>query len=290
MTDSNEAPRVDHTWQVLEPRGDEDRVEHVAREMLRTAGEYLLVGASRRGRSHEHMGTYREDAFAVGAHPSGAWVIAVADGAGSCRLSRVGARIATQVARDRVLQALQCTGDEAALEPREAVIQAARHARSEIEIAAHQRGCSLADLSCTLLVLLYRPTERGGQVVAFQVGDGLVAAIEPDGTLIPLTAVDAATWAGETRFLTSDLGDTWRDRAQLVPFPEPPHGFLVASDGVADDLVPLDRNGPILWREVGKAIGQPEPDGELLKLLNYKKRGSFDDRTLVVARCQRSRT
>jgi serine/threonine protein phosphatase PrpC len=269
---------------VLEPGEDSDQVEHLAAELLNTGCDYRLIAASRRGRSHEHTGTYREDAFAVGASANGAWMIAVADGAGSCRLSRVGARIATQVARDSVLRALQEMTDAIPSEPRTAVLEAAHDARLAVTDEAHRRACSPVDLSCTLLILLYLPTGQSGRVAAFQVGDGLVAVIDAEGKMTSLTGVDSAAWAGETRFLTSDLGDTWDHRAQLVAFPEPPHGFIVASDGVADDLVPFDKNLPILWRAVDEVVADPTPDRALLELLNYQKRGSFDDRTLVVAR------
>lgn len=287
MTDRDHAPNAPGTWQVLEPRDAEDRTEHLAKQVEDTPA-YLLVAASRRGRSHEHTGTYREDAFAVRTCSTGAWTLAVADGAGSCRLSRIGARIATQVATDSLLGSLQSPHREAWSEPRMAMIKAARDARQAVEDEARRRNCPPADLSCTLLVLFYVPAGHGGQAAAFQVGDGLVVAIEGNGQQRSLTATDTATWAGETRFLTSDLGDTWSHRVQLVAFPEPPQGFILASDGVADDLVPLDRNLPILWGSVGEALDQPEPGGALLDLLNYQKRGSFDDRTLVVARCKRS--
>ncbi len=57
----------------------------------------IVVAACRRGRSHEHRGQFREDAFAVKIGPPGGWnFFAVADGAGSAKFSRQGAKIACE--------------------------------------------------------------------------------------------------------------------------------------------------------------------------------------------------
>jgi hypothetical protein len=63
-----------------------------------------------------------------------------------------------------------------------------------------------------------------------------------------------------------------------------PHGFLIATDGVADDLIPLADNGPILAAELARLAALDGDAGVLLgEVLDYEKRGSFDDRTLVMA-------
>ena len=57
-----------------------------------------VLAASRRGRSHEHVGAFRDDCFELkpSEHLLGWHVFAVADGAGSARFSRKGAKIACE--------------------------------------------------------------------------------------------------------------------------------------------------------------------------------------------------
>jgi len=57
-----------------------------------------VLAASRRGRSHEHVGAFRDDYFTLkpASDPYGWHVFAVADGAGSARFSREGAKLACE--------------------------------------------------------------------------------------------------------------------------------------------------------------------------------------------------
>jgi len=55
-----------------------------------------IVISSKRGRSHAHEGTFRDDDFAVKSLADGWSIIAVADGAGSARLARAGSQFATE--------------------------------------------------------------------------------------------------------------------------------------------------------------------------------------------------
>ncbi|MBD8081876.1 PP2C family serine/threonine-protein phosphatase [Chryseobacterium caseinilyticum] len=55
-----------------------------------------IVVASKRGRSHAHEGTFRDDDFLVKNLPGDWAVVAVADGAGSARFARAGSQFATE--------------------------------------------------------------------------------------------------------------------------------------------------------------------------------------------------
>lgn len=70
-----------------------------ARETAR-AGDSLVLAASCRGRSHAHVGSFRDDEFLVKlAESPEEWsVLAVADGAGSARYSRQGSKLACRAA------------------------------------------------------------------------------------------------------------------------------------------------------------------------------------------------
>lgn len=55
-----------------------------------------IVIASKRGRSHAHEGTFRDDDFLVKSLPDDWAIVALADGAGSARFARAGSKFATE--------------------------------------------------------------------------------------------------------------------------------------------------------------------------------------------------
>lgn len=271
-----EAPRQPLAWSEREPDDATDAVPHADVQNLGFVGEYLVCGASRRGRSHAHSGTYREDAIVLSADADAPWwLIAVADGAGSCPLSRVGSGLATREAARYVRDTWQTGADLAKL-----VSAAAEASLLALQAEAGRRQCPLTHLSCTLLLLLV----SGGEAAVFQAGDGIVASISENGSLAILAQPDSEEFAGATHFLTGDhVRGTWTSRTRIVRLDPGPAGFLVATDGVSDDLVPYERNGPIITREISRIVAGDDPGLALLGLLGYEKRGSFDDRTLAVA-------
>lgn len=245
-------------------------------------GGYRLAAASVIGRGHVLQQRPCDDAFSLVTGRDGSrewWFAAVADGAGSRPLSRFGAEAATWAAAERAIQMLA-----AGAPVREAVGASAAHARVIQAEHAGQRGFAVSDLSCTLLCLA---CERAGSrltVATFQVGDGLIATLDDRGMITPLAVADDQV-PGQTLFLDS-LGsdERWEARIRSEELAEPPRGLLVATDGLADDLIPWSENGPILAGELEQMAALVDDAGARLgEILSYEKRGSFDDRTLVVA-------
>ena len=60
-----------------------------------------IVIASKRGRSHAHEGSFRDDDFCVKKLPNNWAIVAVADGAGSAKYARQGSKIATEFIAER---------------------------------------------------------------------------------------------------------------------------------------------------------------------------------------------
>lgn len=86
----------DHPHDENAPYSDKpDQASETAR-----AGDSLVLAASCRGRSHAHVGSFRDDEFLVKlAESPEEWsVLAVADGAGSARYSRQGSKLACRAA------------------------------------------------------------------------------------------------------------------------------------------------------------------------------------------------
>ncbi|HVS36822.1 MAG TPA: PP2C family serine/threonine-protein phosphatase, partial [Gemmataceae bacterium] len=252
-----------------DPHPESDALERMTPE------EGRLIAARVRGKKHKHEGTNCDDWYEIGT--AGPWtVIAVSDGAGSKRLSRVGAKVSCQEAVRQLTAALadhrlQPRGPDCArkdaqhaafLDPDVEFVQKKMHeafqgAYIAVEKAWRERVDDLAyaklltrklvveDLSGTLLVAAHTTVRVQGReqslVVSCQIGDGVTAGLDPRGVVVVLGAADSGDYSGETDFLTS--------RRQLEPanlqrktfgFVGPLRALLVMTDGVADDYFPAD--------------------------------------------------
>ncbi|WP_157092525.1 protein phosphatase 2C domain-containing protein, partial [Selenomonas sp. oral taxon 126] len=193
--------------------------EYMAEEMR--IGTADMVAARVRGKKHKHDGTNCDDWFAA-VHVGDIAILAVSDGAGSKRLSRVGARAASEAAVGAVYTQLRAllTADPAlraayALPMEEAAFgeacaqlvgilhEGVRAARAAVEAAFYAR-CGraaytdllgrepvLGDLAATLLLTLAVPVPEHGEllVLSCQVGDGMTAAVNtqaPYGSAVKL--------------------------------------------------------------------------------------------------------
>jgi serine/threonine protein phosphatase PrpC len=294
-------------WKVLEPDDRADAVPHHLIGAKRFEWGWAVAAASRRGKLHAHRGLWREDAFAVsGKEP---WsVIAVADGAGSARLSRVGSRVACETALRHLGDALPGGGlraaDTDALKEelaalREALAQAARLALEAVRAEAGGRGEPLEAFACTLLLAVHCPW-RGQQLVGcLQVGDGAVALLGGAGELTLLGTPDHGDHSSETRFLTTrGVEETLAHRTSFSVKPEL-RALAVMTDGVSDDFFPEEKRlgelftgraiGGMATRDGGAVdgilhgvVGDERPHRALSRWLEYERKGSSDDRTLVL--------
>ena len=81
------------------PADEPDPHEESQTLSLPVGDGWTVTGARVRGKKHKHEGTHCDDWFE--ARQSGSWVIiAVSDGAGSSKFSRIGARASCQAAVD----------------------------------------------------------------------------------------------------------------------------------------------------------------------------------------------
>jgi hypothetical protein len=236
-----------------------------------------IIGARVRGKKHKHEGTNCDDWFEFAT--AGCWtLIAVSDGAGSKRFSRVGARASCQAAiqqltadlakhrlveREWSKEVFQRDGEtgafgaadvehvqEALHRAMTAALEAVkREAETRTESPDHERVLGrklvLSDLSATLLLAVHtrvRFKERDYSfALACQIGDGMTAALDTNGKILPLAVPDSGAFSGETDFLTSEDKLT---RANLCrktfPLFSPARALMVMTDGVADDYFPAD--------------------------------------------------
>lgn len=300
-------------WTSL-PSDETDRFWKPDEAFVQVAGEGLrMFAASKRGRSHAKAGGFREDDFALATH--GAWhIAAVADGAGSARLSRRGSRLAVETVTRELPAMLDehlgadfaCPGDHQALSDAaqnevaqrlyKTLVAASYAALEALQKQADELEEPVASLSTTLILVIARRFEQRWFVGAFSIGDGGAALLDLESkTVLPLTAPDSGEYAGQTRFLAkSEFADADEVSKRLrIATPERFTAIALMSDGVTDPKLPTDTIfvDPAAWEsfwsdDLAKAVdfsGQEEDiRAKFLDWLDFWSPGNHDDRTVAV--------
>ena len=261
--------------------GLEKHTDFDTKECLTTDG-MNIVGARVRGKKHKHEGTNCDDWFEF--DNAGHWtIIAVADGAGSRKLSRIGSKASCQAAVEflkdklgeyKLVDRQQWTPQDFDRDPANgAFLQedidyiqtslhgAMEHAYNAIIKATEERidkpeyqelldrNIEVSDLAGTLLLAVCVPAKQGEDdrnlIMTCQIGDGITGAIRKDGLLQVLGLADSGEFSGETEFLTSypKMKDSLWHKT--FGFFGPLQSLMVMTDGVSDDYFP---NHPGLFR------------------------------------------
>jgi hypothetical protein len=161
------------------------------------------------------------------------------------------------------------------------------------------------DFSTTLLLAVHNCFKLDNKVCDFvmtlQVGDGMIASINTDDKLSLLAQPDSGEFAGQVIPITHPkIRDERELRSRVRSSIGNLKAVMLMTDGVADDYFPNDPEMLTLYSDLSKEgiiatllnseqidqkeDGLPLPAEDKLKkwLSHYEKRGSFDDRTLVV--------
>jgi len=270
-------------WRDIEPPKEMgDRVDPAAVQALSLPDGWQLIGASRRGKMHAHKGIFREDAFALG-EKDGWHMLVVCDGGGSYSLARVGARVAAEAGVEAMSQVLSAPGDRTPVELGRAALEASlKEAWDALKAEADRRAVPLKELSTTFLAALHGQKGEEHLLGGVQVGDGLIVARLASGKWLELGEPDVGEVAGATLFLNSHPWKDWLDRVKVEKVDGLPGLLAAMCDGVADDFFPYEQHLGRLLDLLDKVAKQEQPERALLDLLEYEKRGSFDDRTVAL--------
>jgi serine/threonine protein phosphatase PrpC len=302
---SNPNPR--DLWKVNEPRSELPyKKDHLDQKLI-PGKDYSIVAASRRGRSHEHNGSFRDDDFFIADLPEKGWsVLIVADGAGSARNSREGSRLATQTAGDHMVSALSGEFGEkistllASWETKQAQDEiwkefylffqnTALGAIQAIEQEAQGKNIAAKDYATTLLAAALKREGGVTFLATFWIGDGAIAAYGPRGKVRLMGEPDGGEFAGQTRFLDRNtLADQdFGKRVRIGRWPDI-SAVLLMTDGVSDPRFETDNGlgNPEKWDalsdEITPMLNDPEPDKKLVEWLHFFKEGHHDDRTIAL--------
>ncbi|MDE7104503.1 MAG: protein phosphatase 2C domain-containing protein [Ruminococcus sp.] len=234
-----------------------------------------IIGARVRGKKHKHEGTNCDDWFET-ALSGDIIYIAVADGAGSKKYSRIGAKEAcrtvcgylkytfeTEIINKNILNNLSSDlSDKNCISVCRTLAGIVQHsikkAYSAVESAFYSRvpnsiysdllgrTINIRDFSSTLLVAVVVPIENEPDkklTISCQIGDGMIALINTNESFEKSVKLmgepDSGEFSGETDFLTSKNlieSDKLAVRTRLSI--DSSDIMMIMTDGVADDYFP----------------------------------------------------
>lgn len=238
-----------------------------------------IIAARVRGKKHKHEGTNCDDWFSTAQYREITFV-AVSDGAGSKKFSRIGAEVSCRAAVGYLVNTFEdlLEGDPTLRETLKedltnekcmtvcsrlaAIVQnAVVIARQAVESAFYlralderytavlKRKLKFNDLSGTFLVAVVIPIPDKVQeqiVISCQIGDGMIALLNSkapfDKSIKLMGEPDSGDFSGETDFLTSPLMKNSDSLKKRTKISRGTYDTLfVMSDGVADDYFPNER-------------------------------------------------
>lgn len=156
---------------------------------------------------------------------------ALADGAGSRARSELGAEAAVRATLRLLVAQFEALYEQVSAHPAEACKVILETLLNELQKAAQQHGCEIADLASTLLFVAH----KGDRFFAGHLGDGVIALVNAIGEVSTLSGPDNGEFANTTVFVT-DRSACEKMRLYHGEYSQPPIGYALMSDGTAESL------------------------------------------------------
>lgn len=302
-------PDPKNLWKKIDPPTDDPYFKDNTASQWICCGDYTLVAASHRGRSHEHSGTFRDDDFYIAHDLKTKWsIMIVADGAGSAQYSRWGAKLMTESFGNYLMDAL--SGELSSilrqhikdwpLKPGSAskalgtrfhylFHKAGIAAVKTVEIEAKAKHATPRDYATTLLAAVVYKEDKDLFLATFWMGDGAIGVYGPKTKVRLMGSPDGGEFAGQTRFLErSALSDAlFAKRVGLGYFADV-EAVILMTDGVSDPIFETD-NGLLnakkwdaLWDDILPILKHEDSPNTLINWLNFFTPGHHDDRTIAI--------
>lgn len=268
--------------------------------------EIKIAAASRRGRSHAHVGSFRDDDFFV-EHLANGWNITiVADGAGSASNSRKGSKLAVTTIGEYLKHQLLDTENQSlvnlvtqwdhiatqqvGLQFKNWFRDAAVLAIKQLEVEADKTNHAFKTYSTTVLAAVTLKLGNDFFAATFSVGDGAIAAFSYKDNLRLLSVADSGEFAGQTRFLDNTIMREldFYNRIRIGKWQDIDYFFLM-TDGISDPKFETDfqLNNKDKWYQLTNELTPyletaTDPSKALLDWMTFASPGNHDDRTLIV--------
>lgn len=300
-------------WKNLEPNENLDYPKsHEYSNHLKTKENYRLFFASKRGRSHAHIGTFRDDDGKIITSPSGWSVLCVADGAGSCSLSREGSKIASNTASNMLIELLSSQNadelealflnnlenpskeleEEIEKKLEETIVTGAYHALRDIHEKAQSINEHPKEFSTTLLLTAHKKVVQGHIIISFWIGDGVIAIYKRGQKVEILGEPDSGEFAGQTRFLSHNIFDKENIKKRTsIKLVKDFTALILATDGVSDPFFNTDEELQKIkiWDKfwiplsfIENSDNMEDSTEKLLKWLDFWSIGNHDDRSIAL--------
>ena len=278
-----------------------------------------IVIASKRGRSHAHEGTFRDDDFAVNELSSSWSIISVADGAGSAKIARYGSQLATSsinnfFKNEAVLSEIEknistvysfenTDGKDLKTEARQNIIRilykGVVQVYTTLNDKATESSFSIRDLHSTLIFALVKKFSFGYVILTFGVGDCPINLIYPGFSGVKLlNQMDVGEFGGGTRFITMKeiFNENVSSRFEMTCV-EDFSNLILMTDGIYDPKFVTENKLEDLesWKAFFQDLDGNNEDGirvdfendddidkKLLQWSDFWSKGNHDDRTLVI--------
>jgi len=295
-------------WKVIDPPADDPYSKLNSEGKVIHIEESSIVAASRRGRSHEHGGTFRDDDFFISHDVASKWsIIIVADGAGSAKNSRMGSKLAANSFGNHLESELSGefgarmsdtlknwysekeSSSTLGVEFHNLFHKAGLVAVNAIETEAARNDSVPKQYATTLLAAAIKKEGTNVFLATFWMGDGAIAAYGPSEKVRLMGTPDSGEFAGQTRFLdrASLMDSGFSKRVGIGNFSDLT-AVILMTDGVSDPKFETD-NGlatvskwDSLWHELSPLLYGPDPDKALIDWLGFFSPGHHDDRTIAI--------
>lgn len=278
-----------------------------------------IVIASKRGRSHAHEATFRDDDFAVNQLPAEWNIISVSDGAGSAKMARYGSQLSTQSINDffkneEVLNEIEKnsiliynpseeTSKEIETEAKQNIIRllykGVLNVYHLLNETAKEHSFSIKDLHATLIFTLVKKFDFGYVILSFGVGDCPINVINPEFSEVKLlNQMDVGEFGGGTRFIT--MKEIFNDQISSrfgINCVKDFSKLVLMTDGIYDPKFVTENKLENLesWKSFFNDLDGNNEDGmkvdfendetidqQLLEWTDFWSKGNHDDRTLAI--------
>jgi serine/threonine protein phosphatase PrpC len=238
---------------------------------------WKIAGAAIIGTSHISSNTECQDKIDYN-DESDTICIALADGAGSCKYSGIGAEISCKATIDYLKQKFDLFWRLAEKEVKRTIIHGIM---TRLGIEASKLHCDKSELSSTLLFAAI----KGNRFIIGHIGDGVICG-EKDNALVLLSAPENGEFANTTYFVTSNnYKHHFRIyRGDVSEF----SSFYLMSDGASESLFhkKTQKISPVLssfsqWMESHPIAEVNEALSENIK--EYFSKHTTDDCSIIIA-------
>lgn len=279
------------------------------------SGEFIdkkIVIASKRGRSHAHEGSARDDHFACQKLFNDWQIVALADGAGSAKFARQGSKLATEKIieylgnltileqlSDLVIQYFGQKEESISISIKKILYKEVKNLYDYLSEFSKQENIELKDLNTTLIFVLAKKFDFGYVLLTFGVGDCPINLITETNEVQLLNRMDIGEFGGGTRFITM---------SEIYSSPDMIHRFgiynftdfqklILMTDGIYDPKFVVENKLEDIatWEKFledldGKNeectkvdfLNDENIEQQLLQWINFWSKGNHDDRTLAI--------